>query len=423
MNRAPYTVQMNADIGASTYRITRNDEFAVEELNSIKSRDGSIKFVGGGVNVKFPDRRWTFELNATQSQPSPIVANGHMLAPNGEVLRACTLTIHAHSVAATSATTTAPPVLPREALDSAQSPPTLPAQRATIVASTPSATSASASPAPARVAQSLSAAAIASDQERTNTTSDRRESDAELNPLATPTSSTDTTATTALPHTSRSEIDATSNAASQIASDSPKSDKTQQSAQNASLSDTNSQSVFGGIGQWFSDAFASLRSSMWSLLIVFLLAVVVTGIVQGLRERVIVFRDFDDLAICFIPFACCVVALFFTLFGAAKIVTWLLVATAVLVQLFIVVTTWRDNPSALPFAIAFAAKTTLSFFFIVNLFSFLFPMEKSASTEARVRRDALIWMAVLAPVIYRLVRFKTGRINPMELGVRRRYDT
>lgn len=422
VSRAAYKAKMSAEIGTSGYKVTRNNEFAVEELNGITSRDGSIKFIGSGFNAKLPDRRWTFELVAPRSEASSIVASGQMLAPNGEVLRACTLTLLASDVPTTSAASTASPQLARDISDSPKSPtPPLP-QSAKTTNYTPSPVQGVSIPTTTVVVESTPLAENSTDQRRSNASNERRETDVSALARSSETPPSVVNANTNPQRTSDPASDAAAAASAPTLPSPPKSEEKQQSAQTLLSAQPNNQPLFGGIKQWFSELFATANSSMWSLLIAFGAVVVGTGIVQGLREKVVVFRDFDDLAISFVPFACCIVAVILALFSSAKIVMWLLVATAVVIQLFVSVTTWRDNPRAVPFAIALAAKTTLSFFFVINLFSFLFPMEKSAASEARVRRDALIWMAVLAPLIFRLVRVKTGRINPMEMGVRRRYS-
>ena len=94
VNRSAYTAKLNSEVSVNTFKASRKTERVAEEFTGIKSRDGTIKFVGTGQNLQRADRGWTFELVAP-ANTSPIVATGQMFSPSGEVLRNCTLTLDA----------------------------------------------------------------------------------------------------------------------------------------------------------------------------------------------------------------------------------------------------------------------------------------------------------------------------------------
>jgi len=162
LNRAAYVAKMTADVNANSYKVRRKTDAVVEEINGIKSRDGTIKFIGSGFNAKQPSRRWTFDLVA-QSDKRPLVATGQMLASNGETLRDCTLTIDAaESVAAMVVHLKQPATVSTKAelskpaaTHSPQSPnptPENPGLRDSLAATTTTATTASS---PAKVGESV----------------------------------------------------------------------------------------------------------------------------------------------------------------------------------------------------------------------------------------------------------------------------
>lgn len=108
VSRSAYTAKLSSEVTANTFKASRKTERVTEEFTGIKSRDGTIKFVGTGQNLQRADRGWTFELTAP-ANTSPIVASGQMFSSNGEVLRNCTLTLDASVVPSVAKVTTSEP--------------------------------------------------------------------------------------------------------------------------------------------------------------------------------------------------------------------------------------------------------------------------------------------------------------------------
>ena len=152
----------------------------------------------------------------------------------------------------------------------------------------------------------------------------------------------------------------------------------------------------------------------WGVALVLWLVVVLVGVVTGWRERITVFRDYDDLALVFFASAGVIAAfLSVVFFGQAK--DWVapvLASTCLVVAavcgLFILGRTWRDNPSALWFVVALVTKLTLGALFLVNLVELIRPSGDTQIKRAKNRASALGFLVILSPIVLHLVRNPAG---------------
>jgi len=164
----------------------------------------------------------------------------------------------------------------------------------------------------------------------------------------------------------------------------------------------------------------SLKS--WQIFVLVWILVTVIGIISGWTESIVVFRNYNDLALVF--FVGCLiwigllVLLIFSGEGARAFSSILVVFAGVVAAgllLTIIVRTWQDNPSLIGFPIALITKVTLSGLFLINLIDLMSPSGKTQTQRARARSDALVRMVFLAPIVYKLVRHKVGIWAPRDV--------
>lgn len=159
----------------------------------------------------------------------------------------------------------------------------------------------------------------------------------------------------------------------------------------------------------------------WTIFLVAWLMSVVCGVIGGWRRSLTVFRNYDDLALVFFAGFTVVVTLFLVwVFGQGSrwfILAVLVVGAVVFLGLFsmIVLRTWTDNPSIVAFPIALVTKLSLAALFLLNLVSLINPSGKSQLQRAQNRASALGWLAILTPIVYRMVRDKEGVWAPRDV--------
>jgi len=147
------------------------------------------------------------------------------------------------------------------------------------------------------------------------------------------------------------------------------------------------------------------------------LVVVVLGILLGITEKLIVFRDFNDLFLVFLTCIGIVATLYLlttTKQGEPPILVGTVFGLTVAVLLWIVGRTISDNRNLLLFPIALITKLTLSVFFLVVFIDFVTPTGKTMAKRASKRHVSFIGLLLLAPLIFALVRNKEGIFNPMQ---------
>ncbi|MFG1393156.1 hypothetical protein [Xanthobacter agilis] len=152
---------------------------------------------------------------------------------------------------------------------------------------------------------------------------------------------------------------------------------------------------------WAAEASARQGNSILGQLVVLaFLAVIATGLYLGWTRRVVVFRNYDDLAL---VFGCAVSALLALAMGDAWLlatVFWM-VSTALAVA--VILRTWQDN-GVLLLPIILVTKLVFSFLWIHHLIELIVPSGSTLADRSRSRGIAVLVLLVLTPVIGRLVR-------------------
>ncbi len=160
----------------------------------------------------------------------------------------------------------------------------------------------------------------------------------------------------------------------------------------------------------------------WIAIALWLLLVLI-GIIAGWRETIIVFRNYDDLAMVFFMM---VVPLGIALAGSMvgdksqpyAVPSLILAVTILAVFLaWVSVRTWHDQVprSVWAFALAFITKMSLGILFVNAIVTVVAPGGKSQAARARARSSGLAWLAVLTPVVMRLVRHPVGIWSPRDV--------
>jgi hypothetical protein len=148
------------------------------------------------------------------------------------------------------------------------------------------------------------------------------------------------------------------------------------------------------------------------------LAVLLFGIVQGFRERIVVFRDLHDLGLCFalpaVPVGLIFAGIVFgfidkKMSSAATVTFWSLLVLACFLGLLalIIVRTWQDNRGILATLLSLVTKLPLGLLFLVALIDFVAP-KGNARQRAEKRQFALMALLILSPLVYGLTRDKSG---------------
>jgi len=153
--------------------------------------------------------------------------------------------------------------------------------------------------------------------------------------------------------------------------------------------------------------------------------VILLGVVLGFKQTITVFRDYNDLAIVFFSG----VLLFWTIVISSSknslsdmhLMLGVMLIASVALMIYLIFRTFVDNQYSIwKTPIALITKLTLSTLFLFNLMSLLSPSGKTQSQRARNKANAVIWLMMLTPVIYGLVKNKTGIFMPA--GVFNRYQ-
>jgi uncharacterized protein len=161
-----------------------------------------------------------------------------------------------------------------------------------------------------------------------------------------------------------------------------------------------------------------------SVLFVVWLSIVVVGIVCGFKGTIVVYRNFDDLAIVFLmsvlPFVGGLAGFYFSglkdSFAAPLLWGLSVVGTMVLFG-WTIARTWRDQQpaSAWRFSLALITKVSLGILFLNNLVTLISPSGKTFNARSRARGTALLFLAVLTPIVMRLVREHEGVWAPRNI--------
>ncbi len=168
-----------------------------------------------------------------------------------------------------------------------------------------------------------------------------------------------------------------------------------------------------------------------AVLLAIWLAIVLIGIVAGFKGAIVVYRNFDDLAIVFFMGVILIVGGLagFYLAGFkdsfATPLVWGLSGLGLMCLFgWTLARTWRDQSpnSVWRFGLALVTKMSLGILFLNNLVTLISPGGKTFGARSRARGSALLFLAVLTPIVMRLVREHDGVWAPHNLvnGYQRR---
>ncbi len=167
---------------------------------------------------------------------------------------------------------------------------------------------------------------------------------------------------------------------------------------------------------------ASFESDMKNNLPIYIaiiwMLIVVAGTVLGFMKKITVYRNYDDIGLVFLmmllPFVAVMASQFLQDIEKNVFYALLGVFGCAEVFLFVVsgVRTYQDNSNIVTALVALLTKLTLSVLFLYNLIRLISPGGHTHLDNRRGRENAALWLLVLAPIVYGLVRDKVGIFNP-----------
>jgi len=113
--------------------------------------------------------------------------------------------------------------------------------------------------------------------------------------------------------------------------------------------------------------------------LVIFIVITIIGIFLGFKQKITIFRDFNDLGLVFLIELLPIVLMYLSSLIAAnqnKIVITSIIIVEIILFMWIIARTYQDNNNILSTLIALITKTSLSILFILNLMSFSNPTEK-----------------------------------------------
>jgi hypothetical protein len=151
-----------------------------------------------------------------------------------------------------------------------------------------------------------------------------------------------------------------------------------------------------------------LAPVFWGLGIAWL-TIVICGIVAGWNQKIVVFRNYDDLAMMFFMLAVPLLTVWMGRYGGIFAIVFF-----ISLLLWASIRTWRDqSPRSIgAFALALITKLSLGILFVNSLWTVISPGGKTQLARARARASALGMLAILTPIVMRLVRDHEGIWSP-----------
>lgn len=151
---------------------------------------------------------------------------------------------------------------------------------------------------------------------------------------------------------------------------------------------------------------------IWLWLLVPIIGLYWLGVWAGVKQRIVVYRNYHDLMIVGMLYMVPVMAMGAAAFLGAgpdnPLAFWLLVITVVLevlLLLFILVRTWIDNPNPLKMLLALYVKMPTGVLFFMKFFDIF------GNKQARGRRKSMFWALFTLPLLHALVADKkTGKM-------------
>lgn len=164
----------------------------------------------------------------------------------------------------------------------------------------------------------------------------------------------------------------------------------------------------------------STHDDYWGYILIGWAAIVLLGAILGWNQKIVVFRNYNDLGMVFASgvsiYAAIIVAITFASESKSmQALSFFLIAIAVFLLIYLIARTFIDNKSFFLGALALVTKITLSGLFLFNLISLLSPSGKTQRQRSKDRSNALLWLIFLTPVIYHLVRDKEGIFCPRDI--------
>ena len=157
-------------------------------------------------------------------------------------------------------------------------------------------------------------------------------------------------------------------------------------------------------------------SDYWlTLLLISWLMIVVLGVILGIKQRITVFRNYNDLGLAFLvtlsPMA---LGYIFSLVtgGLDSFAVYTIIGIETLLLGWIVIRTFQDNNSLVLTLVALVTKISLSFLFIINFLNFVAPRGETMAKRASVRHLALTFLLIITPIVFTLVKKPEGLFNP-----------
>ena len=136
------------------------------------------------------------------------------------------------------------------------------------------------------------------------------------------------------------------------------------------------------------------------------LLIVITGTVLGFKQRITVFRNYNDLGLAFLMGLSPIVLTYLFSYLASDqktIGVWFIIIIEAFLITWTVGRTLKDNPNPLLAFLAFITKISLSVLFIVNFLDFLAPKGKTMSGRASVRHKGLAFLLLIGPLVFALI--------------------
>jgi len=147
-----------------------------------------------------------------------------------------------------------------------------------------------------------------------------------------------------------------------------------------------------------------------SLIIIVLLLPLIIGIICGWQEKIVVFRDYNDLFMVFITIILPIPLFFLYSLAASKI----MLAVCIFIEIFLIIEvicrTYQNNQGVIIYTfLSLYTKIPLSVLFIFSLLKLLEHFSKPESK--RNEGFSFIPLLILTPLILNLVKNKTGIIK------------
>lgn len=141
---------------------------------------------------------------------------------------------------------------------------------------------------------------------------------------------------------------------------------------------------------------------------------ILVGILLGMRQTIVVFRNYNDLTLVFAAAVMTGIGIFLSLSdeGDGSNLQLYFCGIAVALDLWVVARTLRDNHNPFWMVLALITKLSLSALFLTNLVDFVTPSGNTAKARAASRRGAFVVLLLIAPITFALIKDKTGIFNP-----------